>query len=252
MKKIFFYLFLFFLICHNTTAQNRNNREEFDRNINKLGTAFSAIANLYVDETDSKKIVEDAIKGMLEKLDPHSTYTNADETRRMNEPLEANFDGIGIQFNMLTDTLYVVEVIPGGPSEKVGLLAGDRIITVNDSLIAGVKMVSTDVVKLIRGKKGTEVRIKVKRSSMPDLLEFKIIRDRIPVNSIDAVYMADSETGYILLNRFSASSLEEFEKAISDLKKKGMKNLILDLQDNGGGYLHISYLLADQFLDKEK
>ena len=218
----------------------------------KLRMAYRAITNLYVDETNDTKIVEDAIKGMLEKLDPHSSYTNAEETRKMNEPLEANFDGIGIQFNMLLDTLYVIQVIPGGPSEKVGLLASDRIVMVDSTIIAGVNMLNSDIMKIIRGKKGTEVNIKVKRESISDLLEFKIIRDVIPVYSIDASYMADSKTGYIRLNKFAITSLSEFEKSISELRKQGMKNLILDLQGNGGGYLHIAYALADQFLDEGK
>ncbi|MDR0835060.1 MAG: S41 family peptidase [Tannerella sp.] len=218
----------------------------------KLSTAYSAITNIYVDKTDNAKVVEDAIRGMLEKLDPHSSYTNAEETRKMNEPLEGNFDGIGIQFNMLADTLYVIQVIAGGPSEKVGILAGDRIVMVDDSLVAGVKMVNTDIVKMLRGKKGTEVRVKVKRGNRPDLAEFKIIRDKIPLYSIDASYMADSKTGYIRLSRFAASSIAEFEKAIVELKKQGMENLILDLQNNGGGYLNIAGDLADEFLGKDK
>jgi carboxyl-terminal processing protease len=221
-------------------------------NAQKLLNAYSAISNLYVDETNSVKITEDAINGMLEKLDPHSSYTDAEETRRMNEPLEAIFDGIGIQFNMLTDTLYVVQVISGGPSEKVGLLTGDRIIMVDDTLIAGVKMNNTDVMKRIRGRKGTEVRVKVKRGHSPDLMEFKIIRDKIPVYSMEAAYMADGRTGYMRLSRFAASSVEEFEKAFIELKKMGMENLILDLQGNGGGYLNTAFILSDEFLEKDK
>ena len=248
MKRIVSVFIIFAFACHFISAQS----VEEKNNMQKLGMAYSAITKLYVDETNDPKIVEDAIKGMLEKLDPHSSYTNAEETRKMNEPLEANFDGIGIQFNMLNDTLYIVQVIPGGPSEKVGLLAGDRIINVDNASIAGVKMENSDIIKLIRGKKGTEVNIKVKRGIKPDLLDFKIIRDVVPVYSIDATYMADSKTGFIRLSRFAASSLEEFEKSLSELKKQGMKNLILDLQSNGGGYLHIAYALADQFLDKGK
>ena len=248
MKKILLTLSIFLSVSSFIRSQSNEERT----NMNKLGMAYSAITRLYIDDVNNQKIVEDAIIGMLEKLDPHSSYTNAEETRKMNEPLEANFDGIGIQFNMLTDTLYVVQVISGGPSEKVGLLAGDRIVMVDNTVIAGVKMGNNDIIKLIRGKKGTEVSIKVKRGSMSDLLDFKIIRDIIPVFSIEATYMADKETGYIRLNRFAQSSSQEFEKAVSDLNKKGMKNLILDLQLNGGGYLHIAYELADQFLDNGK
>ena len=179
----------------------------------KLQLALFAISNLYVDSTDETKLVEDAIVGMLDKLDPHSTYMDPEETKEMNEPLQGNFDGIGIQFNMLTDTVYVIQVIPGGPSEKVGLMAGDRIIEVEDTLIAGVKMKTTDIMKRLRGPKGTEVRVKVKRGDNPNLLEFRIIRGKIPVYSLDAAYMADKHTGYIKLNRFAASSANEFREA---------------------------------------
>jgi C-terminal peptidase (prc) len=248
MKKIFLILIIFISVSSIISAQSNEDRI----NMNKFAMAYSAITRLYVDDTKNTDIIEGAIIAMLEKLDPHSSYTNAEETRRMNEPLEANFDGIGIQFNMLTDTLYVIQIIAGGPSEKVGLMAGDRIVMVDNTVIAGVKMSNNDVINLIRGKKGTEVNIKVKRGSIPELLSFKILRDVIPVYSIDATYMADKETGYIRLSRFAQSSSQEFEKAVSDLTKKGMKNLILDLQMNGGGYLHIAYELADQFLDNGK
>ena len=229
------------------SAQRGNNIDA-----RKLQLALYAISNLYVDSTSETKLVEDAIVGMLEKLDPHSTYTDPEETKEMTEPLQGNFDGIGIQFNMLTDTLYVIQVIPGGPSEKVGLMAGDRIIMVDDTLIAGVKMKNTDVMKRLRGPKNTEVRVKVLRGGVPDLIEFKITRGKIPVYSLDAAYMADKATGYIKLNRFAASSADEFREALEKLKKQGMKNLILDLQGNGGGYLNIAIDLADEFLGKDK
>ena len=189
---------------------------------------------------------------MLEKLDPHSTYTDPEETKEMTEPLEGNFDGIGIQFNVLTDTVYVIQVIPGGPSEKVGLVAGDRIVQVNDTVIAGVKMKTTDIMKRLRGPKGSEVRVKVKRNGESELLDFTIVRGKIPVHSIDAVYMADKSIGYIKLNRFAASSTEEFKEALKTLDKKGMKKLILDLQGNGGGYLNVAIELADEFLARGK
>ena len=231
------------------SAQNRNSEKD---NARKLQIALYAIENLYVDNTDEVKLVEDAITGMLDKLDPHSTYTDPEETKEMTTPLVGNFDGIGIQFNMLTDTVYVIQVIPGGPSEKVGLMTGDRIVQVNDTVIAGVKMKTSEIMKRLRGPKGTEVSIKVKRGNEPELLEFKIVRGKIPVHSLDAAYMADKHTGYIKLNRFAASSTDEVENAILDLKKKGMQNLILDLQGNGGGYLNIAIDLADEFLTKGK
>jgi carboxyl-terminal processing protease len=218
----------------------------------KLSIALYAISNLYVDETDEKKLTEDAIVGMLEKLDPHSDYTNVEETKELTEPLESNFDGIGIQFNMLQDTLYIIQVISGGPSEKIGLRAGDRIILVDDTLIAGVKMKNTDIMKRLRGPKGTEVHIKIKRNGLKDLLEFKIIRGNIPIYSVDAAYMADHTTGYIRLSRFAASSTKEIRDALAKLKQQGMVNLVLDLQGNGGGYLHVANDLADEFLDKNK
>jgi len=254
MKKIGFSFLVLLFLNFLSSAQNQRNSQnnqssEHLNNINKLGTVYSSITRFYVDETNNSKIVEDAIKGILENLDPHSTYTNAEETRKLNEPLEANFDGIGITFNMLLDTLYITQVHAGGPSQKVGLLAGDRIVKVDDTPIAGVNMANSDIIKLIRGKKGTLVRIFVKRSSSPDLLEFLITRDNISIYSIDACYMADATTGYIRLSRFASTTINEFKTALYRLQKEGMKNLILDLQENGGGYLHIAYALADQFLD---
>jgi carboxyl-terminal processing protease len=248
MKK--FILYLLFAICAfiRTDAQN----QIINLEARKLSMALYAVANLYVDSTDVSKLTENAITSMLEKLDPHSDYLDPAETKEMTEPLQGNFDGIGIQFNMLTDTLYVIQVIAGGPSEKVGLLAGDRIIMVNDTLIAGVKMKSTDIQKRLRGPKGTDVQVKVLRQKESELINFKITRGKIPVYSLDAAYMVDKQTGYIKLNRFAASSMEEFQTAMTKLKKEGMKNLILDLQGNGGGYLNIAIELADEFLDKEK
>lgn len=246
MKKTVLSLLLA-VIALTAGAQGQNNREA-----RKLQMALYAVSNLYVDQVDDKKIVEDAITGMLEKLDPHSNYLDPEETKEMTEPLQGNFDGIGIQFNMLTDTLYVIQVIPGGPSEKVGMMAGDRIIEVNDTVIAGVKMKNSDIMGRLRGTKGTQVNIKVKRGKNPELLEFRIIRDKIPVYSLDAAYMIDRETGYIKLNRFAATTADEFREALAKLKKQGMKNLILDLQGNGGGYLNIAIDMADDFLDKGK
>jgi carboxyl-terminal processing protease len=230
----------------NTTAQ------QISEESRKLLIALSAVSNLYVDPADEKKLVEDAIIGMLEKLDPHSDYSDPEETKELTEPLESNFEGIGIQFNMLTDTLYIIQVISGGPSEKTGLLAGDRIILVNDTLIAGVKLKNTDIMKRLRGPRGTQVRVKIKRNGIKDLLEFKITRGNIPIYSLDAAYMADEKTGYIRLNRFAQSSIKEIKEALSKLFIQGMENLVLDLQGNGGGYLHVAHELADEFLDKDK
>ncbi|MDR0733206.1 MAG: S41 family peptidase [Dysgonamonadaceae bacterium] len=216
--------------------------------VQKVGMAITAVENLYVDELNGNKLAEDAIIGLLEKLDPHSNYMTPEEVKEMNEPLQGNFDGIGIQFNMLTDTLYVIQVIPGGPSEKVGILTGDRIIKVNDTLIAGVKMKNTDIMSRLRGPKGTEVNVKVMRNRNPKLLNFKIVRDKIPIYSLDASYMVDAVTGYIKLNRFSATTHDEFKTALDKLMRQGMQNLILDLQNNGGGYLGAAIAIANEFL----
>ena len=248
MKKIILSLLIALSVFPSAMAQ----RNRADLEARKLQLALYAITQLYVDSTSETKLVEDAIVGMLDKLDPHSSYTDPEETREMTEPLEGNFDGIGIQFNMLTDTLYVIQVIPGGPSEKVGLVAGDRIIEVDDTLIAGVKMKNNEVMRRLRGVKGSRVRVKVQRGKSPELLEFKITRGKIPVYSLDAAYMADKQTGYIKLNRFAASSADEFKTALQKLEKQGMKNLILDLQSNGGGYLNIAIDLADEFLRKDR
>lgn len=244
-----FILFLLLIAVVSVKAQQQPPLNEEAR---KLSLALYAISNFYVDTVNNGRLVEDAIIGMLEKLDPHSNYMDKEETKEMTEPLLGNFDGIGIQFNLLTDTLYVIQVIPGGPSEKVGLLAGDRIIQVNDTLIAGVNMKTTDIMKRLRGKKGTEVRITVLRNNNPELIDFKIIRGQIPIYSLDAAYMADKNTGYIKLNRFAATTVEEFRSALKKLKAQGMKQLILDLQYNGGGYLNAAIELADEFLGNNR
>ena len=216
----------------------------------KLLMVENIVNNLYVDNVDEEKIVENAVRGILENLDPHSSYSTKEETTSSQETMQGSFSGIGIQFNMQKDTLYVVQTIAGGPSEKVGILPGDRFIAVDDSIIAGRKLKNTDIMKSLRGPKGTKVNIKVKRGSNAELLEFRITRDDIPLNSIDAVYMADEKTGYIRLSRFAATSYKEFKDAITKLKKQGMQQLILDLTDNGGGYMQIAAQIANEMLNR--
>lgn len=216
----------------------------------KLLMVENIVNNLYVDNVDEEKIVENAVRGILENLDPHSSYSTKEETTSSQETMQGSFSGIGIQFNMQKDTLYVVQTIAGGPSEKVGILPGDRFIAVDDSIIAGRKLKNTDIMKRLRGPKGTKVNIKVKRGSNTELLEFRITRDDIPLNSIDAVYMADGKTGYIRLSRFAATSYKEFKDAITKLKKQGMQQLILDLTDNGGGYMQIAAQIANEMLNR--
>ena len=212
----------------------------------KLLMVENIVNNLYVDNVDEEKIVENAVRGILENLDPHSSYSTKEETTSSQETMQGSFSGIGIQ----KDTLYVVQTIAGGPSEKVGILPGDRFIAVDDSIIAGRKLKNTDIMKRLRGPKGTKVNIKVKRGSNAELLEFRITRDDIPLNSIDAVYMADGKTGYIRLSRFAATSYKEFKDAITKLKKQGMQQLILDLTDNGGGYMQIAAQIANEMLNR--
>ena len=225
-------------------AQEKNNQLQ----MRKLNLAQFAIANLYVDETDENKLVESAIIGMLEGLDPHSTYSNAEEVKKMNEPLQGNFDGIGIQFNMAEDTLFVIQPVSGGPSEKVGIRAGDRIVMVNDTAIAGVKMSTEDITRRLKGPKGTKVDVKVVRRGVEELLSFTIERDKIPMYSLDASYMMTPKVGYIKINRFGATTHEEFMEALARLKGQGMHDLILDLQGNGGGYLNAAIDIANEFL----
>ena len=217
--------------------------------LHKLRIAELAITNLYVDSVDEEKLVEDAIRGMLEKLDPHSSYSNAKEVKQMNEPLQGSFDGIGVQFNMMEDTLVVIQPITKGPSEKVGIVAGDRIVGVNDTAIAGVKMSREEIMRRLRGPKGTLARLKVLRQGIKDTLLFNVVRDKIPVKSIDATYMIRPTVGYIRIGNFGAMTYREFIEALYKLKSAGMEKLILDLQGNGGGYLQAAADIASEFLN---
>lgn len=247
MKRICIIAGLLACFFSITAIQAQENKKN-DSPIRKLTLAQFAIANLYVDETDADKLVESAIMGMLEELDPHSTYSNAEEVKKMNEPLQGNFDGIGIQFNIAEDTLFVIQPVSGGPSEKVGIRAGDRIIMVNDTLIAGVKMTTDDITRRLKGPKGTKVDVKVVRRGVDEPLSFTIKRDKIPVYSLDASYMITSKIGYIKINRFGATTYEEFMDALASLKGQGLQDLILDLQGNGGGYLNAAIDIANEFL----
>lgn len=240
---------LFLLLTLSASAQMRINFGA-DSPLRKLQIAEMAISNLYVDSVDEKKLVEDGIRGMLEKLDPHSTYSNAEEVKAMNEPLQGNFDGIGVQFNMVDDTLLVIQPVSGGPSEKIGILAGDRIVTVNDTAIAGVKMAKEEIMKRLRGPRSTKVKLGIVRRGISELLTFIVKRDKIPVNSLDAYYMIRPKVGYIKIGSFGATTYDEFMTAVDKLKKQGMKDLILDLQDNGGGYLQAAVQIAGEFLPK--
>ncbi|MDE5607580.1 MAG: S41 family peptidase [Muribaculaceae bacterium] len=209
------------------------------------------IESYYVDSIDSDKTVESAIVAMLKTLDPHSTYTDAEETRELTTPLEGNFSGIGIQFSMLEDTVFVIQTIPGGPCEKVGIVPGDRIIQAGDSLLAGRKLPNSRILNILRGPKGSIVPLTVVRRGESEPMIFTVERDDIPIHSVDASFMADPTTGYVRITRFAENTAEELKEALAGLRSQGMKNLIIDLEDNGGGYLGAATEIASEFLPKD-
>lgn len=235
---------------HNHAHEHSKAEETLQKQIQKLVMASAMVNAYYVDTVDCKKLVEDAIQGMLSKLDPHSLYSNPTETKKFTEPLNGSFEGIGIQFNILEDTLIVIQPVPKGPSEKVGILAGDRITAVNDTAIAGVKMTREETMRRLRGPKGTEVKLTVLREGIKDKLTFMVKRDKIPVNSVDAAYMVTPTIGLIRFNNFALTTDSEVTDAIRKLKAQGMKDLIIDLQQNGGGYLNAAADIASDFLPK--
>lgn len=218
----------------------------------KFDALLQLINYTYVDSTDSDKLVEDAIVAVLKELDPHSVYIPKEELKKMNEPLVGNFEGVGIQYNILHDTLMVVSPISGGPSEKVGLMAGDKIIEIDGENIAGISIQNSDVQKKLRGKKGTKVSVAIKRRNNIELLNFTITRDKIPIFSVDASYMATPDIGYIKVNRFAKNTTAEFKEGLNKLKEQNMKHLILDLRGNGGGYLRTAIQLVNEFIDEKK
>jgi hypothetical protein len=218
--------------------------------LQKMQVAEMAIKNLYVDSVNENKLVEDAIKGMLEQLDPHSSYSSEKETKAMNESLQGSFEGIGVQFNIVKDTLLIIQTIVNGPSEKVGIMAGDRIVSVNDSAISGVKMSREDIVRRLRGPKGTLVKVGVVRPGIKDVLTFRIKRDKIPIETVDAYYLIRPGVAYIRIGSFGATTYEEFMQALMKLQVKGATDLILDLQDNGGGYLQAAVSIVNEFLQR--
>ena len=265
MKKFYTILLSLLLLAPALAAQKRNGANGSDKKgntqveqprrfnaLNKINLVAAAVSRLYVDVIDEDTIAEKTIAAMLKQLDPHSTYLPPHEAQQTLETLSGKFDGIGIQINMLEDTLFVVQTVVGGPSEKAGILPGDRIISVDDSIVAGVKLAVNDIITMLRGKRGSKVSIGIMRRGVAEPISFTITRDKIPVNSIDATYMLDDTTGYIRLSRFAESSAEEMEKAVKSLRKEGMRNLILDLQGNGGGYLNVAVKIADMFLDKDQ
>ena len=231
----------------NLSAQQNDPREAA---IRKLLQSTVMINQMYVDTVNIDRQIEDAITGMLTKLDPHSQYTNAADTKKLNEPLKGNFEGIGVQFNMLEDTLVVIQTIAKGPSEKAGIVAGDRIVSVNDTAIAGVKMSRENIMSKLRGPKGSKVNLGVVRRGIKGKLQFTVKRDKIPVNSLDAAYMVEPGIGLVRFSNFAATTRDEVVEAVKKLQQQGMRDLIIDLQGNGGGYLGAAAELGSEFLDK--
>ena len=248
-KKIFILLGALLTAGLTATAQMRATHHLTSENaLRKLNIAEMAVTNLYVDSVDEQKLVEDAIRGMLEKLDPHSSYTTPKETKAMNEPLNGSFEGIGVQFNMVEDTLIVIQPVINGPSEKMGIVAGDRIVMVNDTSIAGVKMSKEEIMRRLRGPKGTVADLRIVRPGIKEQLPFKVTRDKIPVHTIDASYMLRPGIGYIRVGSFGANTHQEFLESMEKLKAQGMQDMVLDLQENGGGYLQAAADMAGEFL----
>jgi carboxyl-terminal processing protease len=245
--RVFLLLFIGLFFSSLSYSQRYASRET-----EKLDYFLYFLNNNYVDTLKTNDIVEEGIRSMLKKLDPHSVYITKDELKEMDEPLVGNFDGVGIQFNILEDTIVVVNTIVGGPSEKLGILAGDKIVKIENEVVAGIKLKNKDVINKLRGPRGTVVKVSIYRRGVKELIDYSITRDKIPLTSIDATYMLDNETGYIKLSRFSATSADEFVESINKLKGQGMKNMILDLTGNGGGYLKTATDMLDHVLDDKK
>ncbi len=243
------------LIGNRLTPVSTSNPDMFHLNLkkyDKLSDMVNYIVQEYVDTVDRNRLTEDGINGILQDLDPHSQYITAEEFHDVNDPLLGNFEGIGIQFRIEKDTIIVIQTIPGGPSERLGLVAGDRIVKIDDTLVAGVKFSDIDAMKKLKGKRGTKVKVSIFRRGLTNLLDFMITRDVIPTYSIDVAFMPSASVGYIKLSKFSATTFDEFKKAVSGLKEKGMNKLILDLRDNTGGYLQAAIDVSDELLQKDK
>ncbi len=246
MKKInqvFLGVTFFWIVFVSAASGQIFNEQAF-----KLNKLLNLISGYYVDSVNEDKLTEDAIRQLLKELDPHSVYITKDEVKEMNEPLIGDFEGVGIYFNILEDTVLVISPISGGPSEKVGLMAGDRIVGIDRKNIAGIGISTNDVRKRLMGPKGTTVEVDIVRRNTPEMLHFTITRDKIPIYSLDASYMVDKHTGYIKINRFSAKTMDEFHQAMDQFPLDQMHGMILDLRDNGGGILTVATDLVDEFM----
>lgn len=249
MKVVRLLLFCLFTFLPLVASAQLTFRAGKNSPIRKLQLAEMLINSAYVDSVDEDKLVEDGIRGMLKGLDPHSSYSTPDEAKAMHESLEGDFEGIGVQFNILNDTLVVIQTILNGPSEKAGIQPGDRIVWVDDSLIAGVKMPRAKIVRKLRGKKGSKVCLGIIRPGVRERLDFTVKRDVIPMHSVESAYMIKPNTGYVHMSSFGEKTHKEFMEAVDSLRQRGMKNLILDLEDNGGGLMSSAVSIANEFLD---
>ncbi|MDD2278253.1 MAG: S41 family peptidase [Bacteroidales bacterium] len=218
----------------------------------KLTSVLNFIEDQYVDTVEMGMLVESAIPTLLKNLDPHSVYIPASDLKAVNEPLDGGFDGIGISFNMPSDTIVVMTTIPGGPSERIGIMPGDRILTIDDSLVAGVKLPQEDVMKMLKGPNGTKVKLGIARTGVPDIMHFDLIRDKIPIYSIDISFMVEPGIGFIKISRFARTTYTEFVSAVENLQKQGMEKIIIDLRGNNGGYLDQATNIANEFLPEGK
>ncbi len=224
--------------------------DDIFENVKKFNDALTLVQKNYVEDVNTDKLTEAAIRGMLSELDPHSVYINAEQLKRVNEDFQGSFEGIGVEFDILNDTITIVTPISGGPSEALGIQAGDKIVKING--VSAIKMSREDVPKKLRGAKGTKVNVTIYRAGMPDLLEFEITRDKIPLYSVDASFMVNGEIGYVRVSRFSATTYDEFARAMRELKAEGMQKLVLDLRNNPGGYLDQAFKMASMFIDRGK
>ncbi|MFC2111075.1 S41 family peptidase [Bacteroidota bacterium] len=246
-RKFVFTIILIFALCHTSNGQTDRSKTEL-----KFNKALQTIASNYVDTVNQPQLVEHAIKAMIKELDPHSVYLTKKELDKANESLIGNFDGIGVTYQIIDDTIYIISTVRGGPSEKSGVLAGDRFIKIDGEEAIGSKIDNNYVQKKLRGKKGSEVIVNIYRKSTKENLEITIKRDKIPIYSVDAYFMLTTEIGYIKINRFAKNTMKEYQMGLIQLQFSGMKHLVLDLRGNSGGYLNTATNLADEFLEKDK